>query len=75
MEELIKRINELAKKYKEEGLNEEETKERAELREKYLNNFRSNMKNTLMNVKLVDDEGNDITPEKLKEEQKNNKLS
>lgn len=75
MEELIKRINELAKKDKEEGLNEEESKERAELREKYLNNFRSNMKNTLMNVKLVDDEGNDITPEKLKEEQKNNKLN
>lgn len=74
MEELIKRINELAKKDKEEGLNQEESKERAELREKYLNNFRSNMKNTLMNVKLVDDEGNDITPEKLKEEQKNNKL-
>ncbi len=75
MEELIKRINELAKKDKEEGLNQEESKERAELREKYLNNFRSNMKNTLMNVKLVDDEGNDITPEKLKEEQKNNKLN
>ncbi len=70
MTELLKRINELAHKSKEEGLTEEEKIEQGKLREEYLENFRGRMKSTLMGVKLVDETGEDITPEKLKEEQK-----
>ncbi|HAE91575.1 DUF896 domain-containing protein [Tissierella praeacuta] len=73
MKDLIKRINELAHKAKTIGLTEVEKEEQQNLRQKYLAIFRGNMKNTLMNVKVVDEEGNDVTPEKLKEEQKKTK--
>ena len=40
MEKLIKRINELAKKSKEQGLTEEEKAEQAKLRQEYIKKFR-----------------------------------
>ncbi len=70
MKDLIKRINELANKAKSEELSPEEKTEQAELRKKYLANFRGSFKETLMHVKEVDPEGTDVTPEKLIEEQK-----
>ena len=70
MKDLIKRINELAHKSKTIGLTEEEKEEQNKLRQEYLSIFRGNMKNTLLNVKVVDEEGNDVTPEKLKSRQK-----
>lgn len=70
MKELLKRINELANKSKTIGLSQEEKKEQNRLRQEYLATFRGNFKETLMNVKLVDEKGNDITPEKLLKEQK-----
>lgn len=57
-EKLIARINELARKAKTEGLTEEETKERAKLREQYLAEFRQGMKKTLDNVYVMDEKGN-----------------
>jgi len=69
MRELIKRINELANKSKTIGLTAEEKEEQHRLRQEYLNNFRSNFKETLMNVKVVDKMGNDVTPDKLLKEQ------
>ena len=39
MDELIKRINELYAKSKNEGLSEEEKTEQAELRKKYIESF------------------------------------
>lgn len=69
MKDMIKRINELANKSKTVGLTEEEKEEQQKLRQEYLSVFRGNMKNTLLNVKVVDEEGNDVTPEKLKMEQ------
>ncbi len=75
MKDLIGRINELANKSKVEELTEEEKQEQKELREKYLERFRGRMKQTLMGVKVVDEEGQDITPEKLKDAQKRNKLN
>ena len=64
MEELIKRINELAKKAKTEGLTPEEEEERAKLRAEYIKIFRGNFRAQLDNTYVVDEEGN---KRKLKE--------
>ncbi|MFV0395920.1 MAG: DUF896 domain-containing protein [Coprobacillaceae bacterium] len=71
-EKLIGRINELAKKKKEVGLNEEEQIEQQELRSIYINEFRKGFKSQLQSIKVVDPEGNDVTPEKLKNEKMKN---
>lgn len=69
----LARINELAKKAKSTGLTEIEAKEQSKLRGEYLQTFRSSMFNTLKSVKIVDPEGNDVTPEKLKKVQQQDK--
>lgn len=58
-EELIKRINELAKKSKTEGLTDAEKAEQQELRAQYIAAFRQGVKNTLNNVYVVDEKGNE----------------
>lgn len=63
-DEMIKRINELSKKSKAEGLTDEEKKEQAELRNKYIAAFRQGMKNTLENVYIMDKDGNKRKVEK-----------
>ncbi|MED4787031.1 DUF896 domain-containing protein [Bacillus atrophaeus] len=72
--EKIARINELAAKAKSGVITDDEKTEQKKLREEYLKGFRSSMKNTLKSVKIIDPEGNDVTPEKLKREKRNNKL-
>ncbi|WP_019413182.1 DUF896 domain-containing protein [Paenisporosarcina sp. TG20] len=62
----IKRINELSKKSKSDGLTIEEGKEQTALRKEYLETFRSSMKDTIENVTVLDPEGNDVTPDKVK---------
>ncbi|HLS53663.1 MAG TPA: DUF896 domain-containing protein [Tissierellaceae bacterium] len=69
MKELLDRINYLANKSKKEGLNEKEKAEQARLRQEYIKHFRGAFKDTLMNLKVVDPMGNDVTPEKLLKEQ------
>ncbi|QIW80149.1 DUF896 domain-containing protein [Bacillus tequilensis] len=71
----IARINELAAKAKVGVITDEEKAEQQQLRQEYLKGFRSSMKNTLKSVKIIDPEGNDVTPEKLKREKRNNKLN
>ena len=66
--QLIDRINVLAKKKKEGSLTPEEIIEQQELRQVYLQQFRSGFKQQLTSIKVVDPEGNDVTPEKLKKE-------
>ncbi|MCY8098581.1 DUF896 domain-containing protein [Bacillus atrophaeus] len=61
--EKIARINELAAKAKSGVITDDEKAEQKKLREEYLKGFRSSMKNTLKSVKLIDPEGNDVTPE------------
>ena len=64
MEKLIKRINELSKKSREEGLTDEEKAEQAALRQKYIQKFRQGMENTLSNVYIMDEKGNKRKVEK-----------
>lgn len=66
----LDKINHLARKQRDEGLTEEEKKEQEELRAEYIKAFRSGMRNSIEGMKIVDEEGNDLTPDKLKEIQK-----
>lgn len=69
-QEKIDRINELAKKKKMKGLTEEEKLEQAALRKEYIEGYRRSIKHHIEGLKLVDEKGNDVTPEKLKEIQR-----
>ena len=69
-EKLLKRINELAHNNKEEGLTEAETKERAKLRKEYLKNFREAMRSNIEMMRIFDDNGKEVTPEKVREIQR-----
>ena len=57
MDELIRRINELAHKAKAEGLTEEETKERDALRRQYIDAFKRNLTAQLENTYIVTPDG------------------
>lgn len=65
--EKLARINELSRRARAGILTEEEAKERTLLRKEYLDTFRATMRNNIENIKVVDPEGNDVTPEKLKQ--------
>ena len=52
MDDVIKRINELYKKSKEEGLNEKEKEEQQILRRKYIDSVKSNFRAHLETVEL-----------------------
>jgi len=69
----LQRINELAKKSKEEGLTREERQEQQALREEYLQGFRRSFKNQIENVTVLDPEGKDVTPDKVKQLRKKKK--
>lgn len=69
--EKIARINELTRKAKEGKLTVEEAKERTLLRKEYLESFRASFRETIENVQVIDMEGNDVTPEKIKQLRRN----
>lgn len=70
-EEKMKRINELANKSKtSEGLTESEKTEQKALRTEYIEVFRGGMRHHIEGMKVVDQEGSDVTPDKLKKIQK-----
>ncbi|GAB2483655.1 DUF896 family protein [Alkalibacterium psychrotolerans] len=66
----LDRINELVRKERSDGLTEEEKEEQKNLREEYIQAFRSGMKNQIEGMKVVDPDGNDVTPDKVKDIQK-----
>jgi len=72
--EQIERINALAKKSKSKGLTIQEQVEQKKLRDAYIQAFRGGMRNTIEGVKIVDEEGTDVTPDKLKKIQKDKGL-
>ena len=67
--EKIARINELAKK-KKQRLTPEEEVEQAKLREEYIEGYRRSVRHHIEGIKVVDEEGNDVTPEKLRQVQR-----
>lgn len=68
--EKLDRINELARRAKTVGLTREEMLEQQQLRKEYIEAFRNNFINQLHALKIVDEKGNDITLQKLKESKK-----
>ena len=56
-DEKIKRINELYRRSKAEGLTEAEQKEQAELRREYIESFRRNLKSQLDNIDVKNPDG------------------
>lgn len=68
MPEVIEEINRLAKIKKERTLTEEENAYREELKILYLKYFRAGFEQQLQNTKVIDLEGNDVTPNKLKKQ-------
>ena len=71
-EKLIQRINELAKKKKAGTITQEELEEQQVLRQEYLKQFRAGFKSQLLSIKVLDEKGNDVTPQKLKNEKLKN---
>ncbi len=67
----LTRINELAKKQREQGLTDIEKEEQHVLRQEYLREIRGQVLHTFSRLTVVDAEGNDVTPEKLKNDKEN----
>lgn len=60
-EQKIERINELYHKMKSVGLTEEEKKEQQKLRKEYILAIRKNLRGTLENVSILEEDGT-VTP-------------
>lgn len=69
----LDRINLLAKKAKQDGLTSKEKEEQHKLRQEYLKNVRQSFKNEFKGMKIIDPNGDDVTPEKVKNLRKENK--
>ncbi|WP_332650218.1 DUF896 domain-containing protein [Lysinibacillus sp. 54212] len=65
---ILDRINELAKKQREEGLTNAERVEQQVLREDYLREIRGQVITTFSGMTVLDPLGNDVTPDKLRKE-------
>ncbi|KRE50612.1 DUF896 domain-containing protein [Paenibacillus sp. Soil724D2] len=66
---ILNKINALSRKEKEIGLTEIEKTEQANLRKEYLQIFRGSIDSLLLNSTIIDPNGDNVTPERLKEEQ------
>ncbi|WP_342504883.1 DUF896 domain-containing protein [Sporosarcina sp. FSL K6-2383] len=66
----LDRINELAKKQRQEGLTNAEMVEQTVLQQDYLREIRGQVLNTVSGITVLDPLGNDVTPEKVQQERK-----
>lgn len=66
-DKLIQRINGLANKSKKEELTDVEKEEQSALRKEYLKMIRGQVESQLSSIQVVDEEGHDVTPDKLKQ--------
>lgn len=67
IQEKIDRINELARKSRtDEGLNEDEKLEQAQLRKEYIDSFKASLVGQLENTYIVDEKGNKRKVERKK---------
>ncbi|GAA0846022.1 hypothetical protein AWU65_11730 [Paenibacillus glucanolyticus] len=64
------RINQLAQKQREGTLTSAEKDEQQVLRQEYLLEIRGQVLSTFSGLSIVDPAGNDVTPEKLRDKQK-----
>lgn len=64
----LDRINELAKKQLAEGLTNAEIVEQTVLQQDYLREIRGQVLNTVSGITVIDPLGEDVTPEKLRQE-------
>ena len=71
MMELLTKINKLAAKNKEVGLTSAELQQRDQLRQQYLQQIRGQVLANINSFTLVDESGQDVTPEKIKEYKSN----
>ncbi|MFV8291947.1 DUF896 domain-containing protein [Aerococcus viridans] len=69
-DQLLKRINELAAKKKAGTITEEELVEQKELRQVYLKQFRSAFNDIILNTRVIDPEGTDVTPQTVRDAKK-----
>lgn len=66
----LDRINALARKAKAEGLTAAEIAERAALRRAYIAQITGQVNNMMAVMTVVDENGRDVTPEKLRDAQR-----
>ncbi|MGO1923228.1 MAG: DUF896 domain-containing protein [Jeotgalicoccus sp.] len=62
----LKRLNQLAKLKREDKISAAELEELTGLREQYLSNFRNSFKDQIKHTKVIDPDGKDVTPDKVK---------
>ncbi|MEC2444989.1 DUF896 domain-containing protein, partial [Bacillus cereus] len=75
MQNILFRINELSKKEKANGLTVDEKQEQQMLRQNYTQTFRGGLDSILLNTKIVDQNGLNVTPAALQDAQIRLKLS
>ncbi len=70
MEQILSELKLLSAKKKAGTITPKEVEKQKELREEYMTIFRSALRGHIEGIKVVDNDGNDITPDKLKQIQK-----
>ena len=65
MKKRLERINFLADKEKKQGLTNAEKVEQQVLREDHLREIKGQVTQTISSIRMHDDEGNDVTPDRL----------